>query len=104
MKSIFGDSGIVGRMGGDEFAACILKKESESVENILDRKHSYIVNLNHNANKPYTIDMSMGFCECNCENLYDFTEAVNKADGKLYDNKSERKRKKQAIEAENSVL
>ena len=104
MKSIFGDSGIVGRMGGDEFAACILKKESESVESILDRKHSYIVNLNHNANKPYTIDMSMGFCECNCENLYDFTEAVNKADGKLYDNKSERKRKKQAIEAENSVL
>lgn len=93
LKSVFGESGIVGRMGGDEYAAFILKEETEGVKSIIEKKTAYIEELNRTANKPYPIDMSMGFCECSCENLYDFTEAVDKADGKLYEDKSERKRR-----------
>lgn len=94
LKSVFGEKGIVGRMGGDEYAAFILKEETEGIESIIGKKQDYISELNRTANKPYPIDMSMGFCECSCQNLYDFTEAVDKADGKLYEDKFERKRKK----------
>ena len=80
-------------MGGDEFAAFILSEKTEGIESIIGKKRRYIEHLNRTANKPYHIDMSMGFCECVCENSYDFKEAVDKADGKLYDNKTERKRK-----------
>ncbi|MGN0665498.1 MAG: diguanylate cyclase [Huintestinicola sp.] len=96
LKSVFGEKGIVGRMGGDEFAAFILSDDTDGVENIINKKTGYIAALNRTANKPYPIDMSMGFCECSCENMYDFTEAVDKADGKLYDDKFERKRRKKA--------
>ena len=94
LKNVFGEKGIVGRMGGDEYAAFILRKDCEGIESINGKKQDYISELNRTANKPYPIDMSMGFCECSCENLYDFTEAVDKADGKLYDDKMERKRRK----------
>lgn len=97
LKSVFGEKGVIGRMGGDEFAAFILREETDGVEDIIGKKRSYIAELNRTANKPYTIDMSMGFCECSCENLYDFTEAVDKADGKLYENKSERKRRNKSV-------
>lgn len=93
LKEAFGENGIVGRMGGDEFAAFILSEKTEGIENIIGKKRRYIEHLNRTANKPYHIDMSMGFCECVCENSYDFKEAVDKADGKLYDNKTERKRR-----------
>lgn len=94
LKNVFGEKGIVGRMGGDEYAAFILRGDCEGIESIICKKQDYISELNRTANKPYPIDMSMGFCECSCENLYDFTEAVDKADGKLYDDKMERKRRK----------
>lgn len=93
LKEAFGENGIVGRMGGDEFAAFILSEKTEGIESIIGKKRRYIEHLNQTANKPYHIDMSMGFCECVCENSYDFKEAVDKADGKLYDNKTERKRR-----------
>lgn len=93
LKEAFGENGIVGRMGGDEFAAFILSEKTEGIESIIGKKRRYIEHLNRTANKPYLIDMSMGFCECVCENSYDFKEAVDKADGKLYDNKTERKRR-----------
>lgn len=94
LKNVFGEKGIVGRMGGDEYAAFILRGDCEGIDSIICKKQDYISELNRTANKPYPIDMSMGFCECSCENLYDFTEAVDKADGKLYDDKMERKRRK----------
>ena len=93
LKEAFGENGIVGRMGGDEFAAFILSEKTEGIESIIGKKRRYIEHLNQTANKPYHIDMSMGFCECVCENSYDFKETVDKADGKLYDNKTERKRR-----------
>lgn len=94
LKNVFGEKGIVGRMGGDEYGAFILREDCEGIDSIICKKQDYISELNRTANKPYPIDMSMGFCECSCENLYDFTEAVDKADGKLYDDKMERKRRK----------
>lgn len=93
LVDVFGENGVVGRMGGDEFAAFILKDEAVSIENIIGKKCEYIKQLNLTAKKPYPIDMSMGFCECRCENSYDFKEAVDKADGRLYDDKAERKRR-----------
>ncbi|MGN1422959.1 MAG: diguanylate cyclase domain-containing protein [Oscillospiraceae bacterium] len=96
LVEIFGDNGIVGRMGGDEFAALALTDEVSGTESILAKKTACIEHLNRTANKPYTIDMSMGFCECRCENSYDLKEAVDKADGRLYDDKTERKRRNSA--------
>lgn len=100
LADVFGENGIIGRMGGDEFAACILKDDAGSIESLIGKKQKYIEKLNSSANKPYPIDMSMGFCECVCENSYDFKEAIDKADGKLYDDKTERKRRNRKPSAE----
>ncbi len=95
LAETFGENGVVGRMGGDEFAAFILKDDTVSTEKLLGKKNAYIEQLNISAKKPYPINMSMGFCECKCENSYDFKEAMDKADGKLYNDKAKRKKGQQ---------
>lgn len=91
LVEIFGEKGVVGRMGGDEFAACILKEDAESIDKILQSKQEYLERLNATAKKPYTIGMSMGLYECRCKDSYDFKTAMDKADGILYGEKAKRK-------------
>lgn len=94
LADIFGEQGIVGRMGGDEYAACILSSEdgAVTVDSLRQKKLEFIERLNSTAKKPYRIGMSMGLYECVCENSYDFKMALDKADGDLYGEKAKRKK------------
>lgn len=92
LREIFGDVAVVGRMGGDEFAAVLPAENTLAPEDILRRRQESIDRLNASAGKPYYINMSMGVITCTVFNSYDLKEGIDKADGKLYDAKSRRKK------------
>lgn len=91
LVEIFGENGIVGRMGGDEFAAIVFKDLAEDGAHVVERKEEMICQLNATVSKPYRIDMSMGFFEGVCNNSYDLKAAMDKADDMLYTVKMKRK-------------
>lgn len=92
LKFAFGDKAVLGRMGGDEYAVVALKEDSGEINEILARKEAFIEKLNRTAGVPYRINMSMGLLECVCDNSYDLKAAIDKADDKLYVQKSKRKK------------
>ncbi len=87
-----GESSIVGRVGGDEYAVIAMTDEVGSKDELTKRKEELIANLNKNAEKPYKINMSVGIYECKCENIYDIKDALDKADDLLYAVKRNRKK------------
>ena len=93
MKELFGQDGVVGRMGGDEFVAVVFEDLVGGQTNVETQMKKIICQLNESVAKPYKIDMSMGIHPCFCLNAYDLKEAIDKADDKLYAIKMERKRK-----------
>lgn len=93
LRELFGSSAVTGRMGGDEFAVIVPKKNAGEIGEIKLRKLEIISKLNDSAGKPYIINMSVGMVECECSNSYDLKEAIDKADGMLYEAKAKRKKK-----------
>lgn len=89
---VFGEHAIVGRMGGDEFAAVVVKEHIKSCECITQMKEKWLHDFNNQSSKPYTVDMSMGIHECVCNNSYDLKDAMDKADDILYTVKVRRKK------------
>ena len=92
LKEIFGESSIVGRVGGDEYVVLVRKSLFKSFDEIIEKKKQCIAKLNDEAEKPYKINMSMGLYECKCTNSYDLKDAIDKADDILYTEKKHRKK------------
>lgn len=90
MKVLFGNSEIIGRVGGDEFVAFDICSADFSIEKLQERKNQLMEKINQQVNKPYKISFSMGLYECYCSNSYDLKEAIDKADDKLYIEKKKR--------------
>lgn len=92
MLMIFGDGAVVGRMGGDEYAAIAPLSSCRTPEEIRARKDKLISDHAGKSGKPYKINMSMGLYTCVCENTYDLRAAIDKADDLLYAEKAKRKK------------
>lgn len=89
---IFGNDAVIGRMGGDEYAAIVPLSKCGSLDEIRARKQKVISEYNDRSEKPYKINMSMGLITCVCENSYDLRAAIDKADDLLYMEKAKRKK------------
>lgn len=92
LAHVFGSDSIIGRMGGDEFAAIVPVSPDISAGLLKERKEQFIEAFNESKEKPYTFGVSMGVLECVCENSYDLRAAIDKADDLLYIEKSQKKR------------
>lgn len=92
LRAILGEKAVLGRMGGDEFAAIMQCDDNCDVQAIMKAKEKQIEILNSKAGKPYRIDMSVGLVVCECSNSYDLKENIDKADGMLYNEKTKRKK------------
>lgn len=88
---ILGDDAVIGRMGGDEFAAIVPVTPGLTVEALTGRKEAFITRFNESKEKPYHFDVSVGMHECLCENGYDLRVALDRADDLLYIEKSNKK-------------
>ncbi len=90
LKRTFRCSDIVGRVGGDEFVAMAITDDKDFSGIIQERFRKYIDDINADSGKPYSINMSMGIYDFNCNDKLALDEAVDKADDLLYEAKKKR--------------
>lgn len=92
LRFAFGEGAVIGRTGGDEFAAIIPMRGELNAELVKDRKRRFVEDFNNSRQKPYIFGTSVGVIECRLENSYDLKAALDKADDLLYVQKSKRKK------------
>lgn len=93
MRVMFGEQALIGRFGGDEFAAIVPAEEVGSIKLALERRERFLKEYNSVSEKAYTFGFSTGIVETVIKNSYDLNDAIVRADGKLYREKALKKKK-----------
>ena len=91
LSSMLGEDAVIGRMGGDEFAAIVPLPPDTTIGTLNARKEAFIRRFNDSGEKPYRFDVSVGLRECLCDSADDLRDALNRADDLLYREKSIKK-------------
>ena len=94
LKHVLGEGAVIGRMGGDEFAAILPAAPDVSLASLAERKERFIERFNASQEKPYRFGVSIGMHECACCNAYDLGAALDQADDLLYEEKRDKKNKR----------
>lgn len=76
--------GIVGRFGGDEFAAFTLLEPREGIKQIRDRIKELTQKYNDNNDKEYYVSMSVGTAVFKCNEKIQLKDLMDQADVDLY--------------------
>ncbi len=97
LKESIGESGIVGRIGGDEFV-CIMKRGLDEVDSIISEINRKFETHNLQSDKRYNVTVSIGAYASPGEEALSLNEMLSRADGKLYESKSNRPK---SVEKEN---
>lgn len=92
LRSVMPEDAIIARIGGDEFAICVVQINAAETRQLKDAMNKQEAKLNRTCGKPYYIECSIGLVNFECNNTQDAEELMIKADEKLYVNKR-RKRK-----------
>ena len=95
MTEAFSSDGIISRFGGDEYAAMIITTQMEFEHVLLPSFHHIKNGVNAKLNKPYTIDISIGYEEFIITENVSLPKLLEEADNKLY----KQKRAKKAAQA-----
>jgi len=91
LKSALGDSGIVGRFGGDEFVCVIEKSIQEDFIEMFSLKVRHLLEtFNKTEKKPYKLDISLGFSEWNSSGEDTIEHVLHQADIDLYRKKQKK--------------
>ena len=93
LSYVLGEGAILGRMGGDEFAAVVPKSGDVTIGALAERKERFIQSFNESQEKPYSFGLSMGLHECVCQNSEELSAALDQADDLLYIEKRNKKNK-----------
>lgn len=91
MQEAIGDSGVVGRIGGDEFVSFLLCPGETQIHDITDRVRQLNDAYNHSSDKPFYIELSMGQQQFVCSDTVSISELLDDADHALYDAKKKRR-------------
>ena len=91
LSSMLGESAVIGRMGGDEFAAIAPLPQDTTLETLTQRKEAFIRRFNDSGEKPYRFDVSVGMRKFVCGSGDDLRAVLNQADDLLYREKNEKK-------------
>lgn len=89
----FRTTDIVGRIGGDEFAAFALVDCNDYANNVRSRIIKKSNEVNSSSEKPYYINMSVGICEFQCNPDVDIKQMLDLADAQLYTEKRTKTKK-----------
>ncbi|MCR4688744.1 MAG: GGDEF domain-containing protein [Saccharofermentans sp.] len=93
LRESFRGADIIGRMGGDEFVVLAIIGSDCDTSDIKTRIDKVTARYNKQANKPYPIGMSTGLYKFICNPKIDIFEIIDRADGLLYEEKLEKRRK-----------
>lgn len=91
LKACMRSSDIIGRVGGDEFAALAVYNDSTFVDQLFKRIKKFQDEFNAKSGKPYYVELSLGIYEFDCTEDTNLQILLDHADNKLYiDKKSKR--------------
>jgi diguanylate cyclase (GGDEF)-like protein/PAS domain S-box-containing protein len=96
LKEVFRESDIIGRMGGDEFAALAIDTTDETEEVLTARLQNYLDTHNKLETRNYALSLSIGIAHYDHGNPSSLDELMSRADTLMY----EEKRKKIRIGSE----
>ena len=82
---------MLARIGGDEFVAVIPQKENCDGRTYIRRIKEADCIFNEKSDKPYYIELSVGFTEFLCDPKKDFSTQIKQSDEMLYDAKRMRR-------------
>ena len=94
-KSTLREVDIICRMGGDEFLLIFPDNSLKDASLIRERLNKNLTELNRSLKKPYQIDLSIGLSEYNPDNPLPMDELIRIADEKMYEDKKNKKLKKE---------
>ena len=94
-KSTLREIDIICRMGGDEFLLIFPDSSLKEAPLIKERLDENLIKLNQNLNKPYKIEISIGLSCYDPANPQSIDELIRIADKKMYEDKKNKKLKKE---------
>jgi diguanylate cyclase (GGDEF)-like protein len=92
MRSVFRESDVIGRLGGDEFITLLTDADSEHIAIVLDRFKTEMDAMNALIAKPYLIEYSAGVASFPHDTDKSLEEMVAEADAAMYEKKKDRAR------------
>ena len=93
MHKILGKGAIIGRMGGDEFAAILPPDTVLRPWDIAAARDAFVNEFNSRRSKQYRFSISIGIHDSYIKNGYDLQSSISIADSLLYIEKSEKKKR-----------
>jgi len=88
LKKSIRESDIICRLGGDEFLIIFENCAINDAKNIFAKVHKKVDETNIKAKKPFKINFSYGFAECNPDKKMSVEGLLAIADKKMYNNKT----------------
>lgn len=101
LSNVFGKKGIVGRIGGDEFAILCVVDKVEAQDEYQKALEKAVSNLNADSGKDYLVKMSIGMTLVKIKEGLDIADLLEKADALLYKKKKYRRKEIMKAEVEN---
>jgi diguanylate cyclase (GGDEF)-like protein len=90
LKKTFRDADIIGRIGGDEFAVCMMEDDTSTAEVITERFEKNIRITNAMKTAPYELSVSAGIARFDPDSHVTFEEMLARADALMYEKKRKR--------------
>ncbi len=90
LKKTFRDADIIGRIGGDEFAVCIMEDDTSTADAITARLEENIRIANDTTTSPYKLSISEGIARFDFASETSFEQMLAQADGLMYEKKRTR--------------
>ena len=91
LKSAVGDSGVTGRMGGDEFCAMFPGNAGDG-QRIREQVRRESDEFNSDSDKPYDVELSIGYHVIRCGSDLVISDVLKDADEALYEEKKKRRK------------
>jgi two-component system cell cycle response regulator len=87
MKETFRGSDVIARIGGDEFAVCIVEDEKSGEDVVAKRLQKNLDKYNNGEKRPFTLSLSLGFARCAFRFSCSIDEMLSRADKLMYEQK-----------------
>lgn len=91
LKSVVGENGIIGRIGGDEFCA-MLPGNAEDGQKIRELIRKKSTAFNEDSDKAYYVELSVGYTIVTCSSGLAISDELKDADKALYEEKKKRRK------------
>lgn len=92
LKEMVEDTGIAGRIGGDEYACVMAYDKGDEGNEVLEMLYRKFSDFNRESEKPYNITVSAGACMLGKDDALTLKDAMMQADARLYEVKQYRKK------------